>query len=89
MCARARVCVCVCVCAHVFLGLHLRHMELPRLGVQWELQPPAYTIAIATQDLSRPCDLHHSSQQRQILNLLSKTRDQTRVLMDAVRFANC
>ena len=24
------VCVCVCVC---FLGLHLRHMEVPRLGV--------------------------------------------------------
>ena len=51
------VCACVCVCVRVFLGLHLRHMELPRLGVQWELQPPAYTIAIATQDLSRPCDL--------------------------------
>ena len=28
-------------------------------------------------DLSRICDLHHSSQKRQILNLLSEARDQT------------
>ena len=26
-----------------FLGLHLRHMEVPRLGVESELQLPAYT----------------------------------------------
>ena len=37
--------------------------------------------AIATQDPSRVCDLHHSSQQRQILNPLSKGRDRTRNLM--------
>ena len=29
----------------VFLGLHPGHMEVPRLGVQSELQPPAYTRA--------------------------------------------
>ena len=29
----------------VFLGPHLRHMEVPRLGVESELQSPAYTTA--------------------------------------------
>ena len=32
----------------------------PRLGVKSELQPLAGTIATATPDLSRVCDLHHS-----------------------------
>ena len=32
-------------------------MEVPRLGVQLELQLPAYTAATATQDLSAVCDL--------------------------------
>ena len=32
----------------VFLGLHPRHMEAPRLGVESELQPLAYTTATAT-----------------------------------------
>ena len=27
-----------------FLGLHLQHMEIPRLGVESELWLPAYTI---------------------------------------------
>ena len=36
----------------VFLGPHLLHMEVPRLGVQSELQLMAYTTAIATSD---PC----------------------------------
>ena len=58
-------------------------MEVPRLGAELELQLLAYASAIATQDLSRVCDLHHSTQQRQILNQLSKARDQTQVLMDA------
>ena len=34
-------------------------------------------------DLSCVCDLHHSSQQCQIFNPLSKARNQTCVLMDA------
>ena len=34
-----------------FLGLHLWHMEVPRLGVESELQLPAYTTATGTQDL--------------------------------------
>ena len=33
-----------------FLGPHLRHMEVPRLGVNLELQLPAYTTATAMLD---------------------------------------
>ena len=36
-----------------------------------ELQLPNYTTAIETWDLSHICDLHHSSEQCQILNPLS------------------
>ena len=64
-----------------FLGLRPWHMEVPRLGVQPELQLPAYTPATATPDLSRICDLHHSSGQRQILHPLSEARDRTHNLM--------
>ena len=65
----------------LFLRLHPRHMEIPRLGVESELQLPAYTTATATLDPSHICDLHRSSQQRWILNPLSEARDQTRILM--------
>ena len=57
-------------------------MEVPRLGVKSELQLQAYTTARATRGLSCICDLHHSSQQRWILNPLSKARDVTHTLMD-------
>ena len=60
-----------------FLGPHLQHMEVPRIGVELELQPLAYTTATATRELSHVCDLHHSSEQCQILNPLSKARDRT------------
>ena len=66
-----------------FLGPHERYMEVPRLGVESELQQLAYATATAMLDLSRVCHLHHSSRQHQILNALSKARDQTRILMDA------
>jgi len=52
-------------------------MEVPRLGVESELQLPAYTTATAMLNLSHVCDLHHSLQLCQILNPLSKARDQT------------
>ena len=58
-----------------FLEPHSQHMEVLRLGVELEVQPPAYTTATATWDLSHVCDLHHSSWQRQILNPLSEVRD--------------
>ena len=37
----------VCMCVYIFLcflGLHLWHIEVPRLGVESELQLPVYTI---------------------------------------------
>ena len=66
-----------------FLGLHLRHMEVPRLRVKEELQLPPCTTATAMQDLSHVCDLHHSSRQCQILNPLNEARDGTCILMEA------
>ena len=45
----------------VFLGPHLQHMEVPRLGVKSELQLQAYTTATATWNPSHIYDLHHSS----------------------------
>ena len=50
-------------------------MEVPRLRVELEPQPPAYTTARALPDPSRICDLHHSSRQGQIPDPLSKARD--------------
>ena len=49
-----------------FLDLHPQHMEVPRLGVELELQLLAYAITTATPDLSRVCILHQGSQQCQI-----------------------
>ena len=57
-------------------------MEVPRLGVESELQLPATATATATamKDPSHVCDLHHSSRQCWIINPLSKARDQTWIL---------
>ena len=71
------------ICTFVFLfraapmayGNSLLRLEL-------ELQLPAYTTATAMQDLSWICNLHHSSQQHQILNPLNKARDQTHILKE-------
>ena len=60
-----------------FFGPLPRHMEVPRLGVESELLPPAYARAAATQDPRHIYDLHHSSRQRRIVNPLSKARDRT------------
>ena len=64
-------------------------MEVPRLGVQSELQLLAYAKATATLDLTHVWKLHHSSGQGQILNPVNKARDQTRILMELSRFVNC
>ena len=61
-----------------FLVPHSWHMEVPRLGVELELQPLAY--ATATPDLSRIC---------QILNPLIGARDWTFILMDAGWLCYC
>ena len=41
---------CLCLFVSVFLGLHPRHMEVPRLGAELELQLLAYTIDTAMPD---------------------------------------
>ena len=64
-------------------------MEIPRLGVELELQRPAYTTATATRDLSCICKLHHSPWQCWILEPLSEARDQTQVLMETSRICFC
>ena len=54
--------------------LHLWQMEVSGLGVQLELQPPAYASATAKWDPGCICDLCCSLQQCQILNPLNKAR---------------
>ena len=63
-----------------FGGLHLPHMEVPRLEVDLGLQLPACTTATAMQDQGHVCDLDHSSWQHRVLNPLREARDRTRVL---------
>ena len=46
-------------------------MEVPRLGVELELQLPAYA-AVTMPDPSLACDQHHSSQQCHTLNPLRR-----------------
>ena len=61
-----------------------RISKAPKLGVrvESELKLQAYTIAIATLDLSHISDLDHSSQQCWIPGPLSEARDQTLILME-------
>ena len=63
-------------------------MEVPRLGVESELQLLADTIATAPWDLSCVYDPHHSSRQRQTLNSLSEARDRTLEIMDTSQVYN-
>ena len=65
-----------------FLGPHPQHTEVPRLGVESDLQLLAYATATATPDPNLVCDLHGSLRQRSILNPLSKAGDRTQVLVD-------
>ena len=58
------------------LGPRPWYTEVPRLGIESELQLSAYPTAIAIQDLSRVCNLPHSSWQHQILKPLSEARDE-------------
>jgi len=69
--------------------LCLRHMEVPRLGVETELQLLAYATATATWDPNHVSYLHHSSQQCWIFNSLSKARNGTHVLMDTSQVRYC
>ena len=58
-----------------FLGPDPRHKEVPRLGIESELQLLVYTTVTATPDPNYICDLHHSSGQCRIPDPLSKARD--------------
>ena len=64
-----------------FFGPLPRHMKVPRLGVELELEPLAYASATATGDPSHVCNLYNSSQPRRIFNALIEARDRTRNLM--------
>ena len=59
-------------------------MEVSKPGGELELYLLAYTTATTLPDLSCICDLHHSSQQHQILNPLREVRDGTHILMDII-----
>ena len=61
------------------LGPHVQYMEVPRLGVESELQPQQRGIRAASGTYTTG----HGSQ---ILNPLSEARDRTCVLMDASWF---
>ena len=73
----------------IFLGLHLQHTEVPRLGVESELQLLAYTTATAMSDPSGVCDLQHSSRQLWIPHPLSEARDWTCILMATSQIHFC
>ena len=72
-----------CLFIFCFLGPHLQHMKVPRLGVKLELQLPAYSTATATWNLSHVFNLHHSSRQCRILKPLSEARDRTFIFLDS------
>ena len=72
-----------------YLGLHLWHMEIPRLGVELELQLSTYTRTTTMPDSICICELHHSSWQCWLLNPLSEARGQTRILMNASSNGTC
>ena len=72
------------VCLFCFLGLHPWHMEVPRRGVESQLQLP--TCTPATLDSSHKP--HHSSRQRWILNPLSEAGNQIRILVGTSRVCN-
>ena len=90
--------VCVCLCfffffffffSFFFLGPNLQHMEVPRLGVQSELQLPATAKATATRNLSHNYALHQHSRQLQMPSLLREARDGSCILMDTSRIHFC
>ena len=57
-------------------------LEVPRLGVESELELPAYSTATATQDPSHIFDLHHSSWQCRAPDPLIKARDGACILVN-------
>ena len=64
-------------------------MEVPRLGVESELQPLAYTTATPTPDSSCICDLNTAHGNARSLTQLKEAKDQTFVLMGASQIHFC
>ena len=73
---------CLSLFFFFFLEPHLWHMDIPRLGVESEIELPAYATTTAMQDPSHVCDLHHISRQCRIPDSQSQARDGTHILMD-------
>ena len=64
-----------------FSGLHLRHMEIPKLGLNWN-----YSCQPMPQPQQLGIQAAHDSWQRWILNPLSEARDRTCIFMDTSGF---
>ena len=78
-----RVCVCACVCVFLFTATPAAYgSSQPRGPIR--ATPAAYTTATAMPDLSHVCNLCCSFWQRQILNPLSKARDQTHIFTETM-----
>ena len=74
----------------LFLGPYSQHKGFPGYGSNWSCsRRPPTERATATRDPSPVCHLYRSSQQRQILDPLSKARDQTHNLMVPSRLCFC
>ena len=70
-----------------FLGLYVHHMEVPRLGIEFELQLLAYTTAMAAPDtrcIYNFCCSLWQCWQCWMFNPLSEARDQTCILIETM-----
>ena len=79
---------CLVVIYFFFLWMHLQRKQVPRSGVELELQLPVYTTAMATSEPKCIYHLQHSLWRCQILNPLNEARDWTRLLTDTSRVPN-
>ena len=71
-----------------FLGPHLWHMKVSRLGVKLEMQLLAYATATAMPYPSCICNLHHSSWQTRSLTHWARPRIKHASSWMLVRFPN-
>ena len=67
-----------------FLWPHLWLMEVLRLGMESELQLPAYATATAIPYPSCNCDIWCSLWQLLLLNPLKEARDRSHILTDTI-----
>ena len=69
----------------LFRAAHVAYRSFQARGrIGTELQLPAYTTAAATQDPYHVCNLHHSSQQRQILSPTKRDQRVSWILVGSV-----